>query len=79
MSVAMKPFQKDQFMGCVSTMFAATKTEVSGQYITPPAIPEKGSSLAQNEQLGEQLMKLTEELIRSKSDAVAEGCPLKFY
>ncbi|RDW75559.1 retinol dehydrogenase 12 [Coleophoma crateriformis] len=79
MSVAMKPFQKDQFMGCVSTMFAATKTEKSGQYITPPAIPEKGSSLAQDEQLGEQLMKLTEELIRSKSDAVAEGCPLKFY
>ena len=27
MSVGMKPFKKDQFMRCVSAMFAATKTE----------------------------------------------------
>ncbi|KAL3427188.1 retinol dehydrogenase 12 [Phlyctema vagabunda] len=79
MSVAMKPFQKDQFEGCVSTMFAATKTEATGQYITPPAIPEQGSSLAQDEALGEQLMKLTKQLVSEKTDAVAKGCPLEFY
>lgn len=31
MSVGMKPFKKSQWEGCVSAMFAATKTEKSGQ------------------------------------------------
>ncbi|MCJ1257603.1 hypothetical protein MMC24_005429 [Lignoscripta atroalba] len=79
MSVGLRPFKKDQFQGCVSTMFAATTTSKSGEYICPPAVPESGSELAQNDQLGEQLMKLTTEIVREKTyqDSAAKGCPFK--
>lgn len=79
MSVGLKPFKKDQFQGCVSTMFAATKTTRSGQYICPPAVPESGSELAQDEELGERLMKLTRELVKEKTydDSAAKGCPFQ--
>jgi len=56
MSVGMAPFKKSQFDGAVSTMFAATTTEKSGQYICPPAIVEAGSDKANDEALGERLM-----------------------
>lgn len=81
MSVGLNPFKKDNFMGAVSTMFAATKTEKSGEYICPPAVPEAGSELSQNEELGEQLMKLTREIIKEKtySESAAKGCPFKDY
>jgi NAD(P)-dependent dehydrogenase (short-subunit alcohol dehydrogenase family) len=79
MSVAAEPFKKDQFEGCVSTMFAATKTEKSGQYICPPAVVEPGSDLANNEQLGEQLMDLTWKVVKekTKSSSADKGCPFK--
>lgn len=67
MSVGLKPFKKDQFQGCVSTIFAATTTTGSGQYICPPAVVESGSALSQDEDLGEQLMKLTREVIKEKT------------
>ena len=81
MSVAMAPFKKTQFQGAVSAVFAATKTEKSGQYICPPAVPEPGSAMSQDEELGEQLMKLTRELVKEKtySDSAAKGCPFKDY
>ncbi|MCJ1437777.1 hypothetical protein MMC27_007164 [Xylographa pallens] len=81
MSVGMAPFKKDNFQGAVSTMFAATKTTKSGEYICPPAIPEPGSDMAQNEELGEQLMKLTIEIIKEKTydESVAKGCPFTPY
>ena len=81
MSVLMKPLKKDQWMGATSTLFAATSTEKSGEYICPPAIPEPGSDLARNEELGEQLMKLTRELVKEKfgAESVEKGCPLKDY
>lgn len=79
MSVLSKPFQKDQFEGCVSAMYAATATERSGKYICPPARIEDGSELARNNDLAEQLMRLTEEIVRDKSEAVKMGCPLKFF
>jgi hypothetical protein len=81
MSVGMKPFKKDQFQGCVSAMFAATKTDKSGQYICPPAIPESGNDLAQSEDLAEALMVLTKQVVKGKTfqDSVANGCPLEFY
>jgi len=79
MKYAMAPFKKDQFEGCVSTMFAATTTEKSGQYICPPAIVEPGSELARNEALSEQLMKLTWQLVDEKTQAASQGCPLKEY
>ena len=81
MSTLMAPFKKNQFEGCVSTIFAATKTEKSGQYICPPAIPEQGSSQAQDMELAESLMKLTRDVVaeKTKSQSVDKGCPLQFY
>jgi len=79
MSVGMAPFQKDQFEGALSAVFASTVTEKSGEYICPPAVPEPGSELSQNEELGEQLMKLTAEVVAEKTNAKQEGCPLTFY
>lgn len=76
-SVLLNPLKKDIFQGCVSSMFAATKTTKSGEYICPPAIPEAGSAMSQDEELGERLMKLTKEIIKSKTfeDSAAKGCP----
>lgn len=81
MKEGMKPFKKDIFEGAVSTMYAATYTENSGEYICPPADPESGSDLAQNEELAEQLMKLTREVVteKTRSDSVDKGCPMKDY
>lgn len=81
MSVGAAPFKKDQFEGCVSTMFAATKTEKSGQYVCPPAIVEPGSDKANDEQLGEQLMDLTWKIVKekTKSSSADKGCPFKEY
>ncbi len=81
MSVGMAPLKKDIMQGCVSTVFAATKTEKSGQYICPPAVPESGNALAQNEELGEQLMKLTREIVMEKTekDSKDKGCPFTDY
>ena len=81
MSVGLAPFKKDQFMGCVSTMFAATTTTKSGEYICPPAVPESGSDLAQDSELGERLMRLTRDLVKEKTyeDSAAKGCPFKDY
>lgn len=80
MSVGMLPFKKDQWDGCVSAVFAATKIEESGQYICPPAIPEVGSELYQSDELMENLMKLTEEVVKEKTmkDSVEKGCPFTF-
>jgi hypothetical protein len=81
MDVGMKPFKKDIWMGCVSTVFAATSVTKSGLYICPPAIEEPGSELSQDLQLGEQLMKLTREIVKDKfgAQSVDKGCPLKDY
>ena len=81
MSVGMAPLKKDIMQGCVSTVFAATTTTKSGEYICPPAVPETGSAMAQDEQLGENLMKLTREIVKEKTyeDSAAKGCPFKDY
>ena len=81
MSSAMSPFKKDQWEGSTSTLYAATKTEKSGEYICPPAIVEPGSELSRDPELGEQLMKLTREIVATKykSQSVDKGCPLKDY
>jgi len=80
MSVAMAPFKKDQWMGCTSAVYCATKTEKSGVYICPPAIPEQGSSLFQNDELMESLMRLTRQVVKEKteSESVQKGCPFEF-
>jgi len=81
MSVGAVPFKKTQFEGCVSAMFAATKTEKSGQYICPPAIVEPGSDKANDEQLGEQLMDITWKIVKekTKSSSADKGCPFNEY
>ena len=81
MSVGIKPLKKNIMQGCVSTVFAATTTTKSGQYICPPAVPESGSAMAQDEQLGENLMKLTRDLVKEKTykDSAEKGCPFKDY
>ncbi|KAI2469982.1 NAD(P)-binding protein [Annulohypoxylon bovei var. microspora] len=68
MAVGMEPFKKDQFEGAVSTMFAATCTEESGQYICPPAVPEPGSKLSQDEILADNLMNLTWKIVTDKTN-----------
>jgi NAD(P)-dependent dehydrogenase (short-subunit alcohol dehydrogenase family) len=79
MSVAAQPFKKTQFEGCVSAMFAATKTTASGQYICPPAVVEPGSEKARDVQLGERLMDLTWKVVKekTKTQSEAKGCPFK--
>lgn len=81
MSVGMKPFKKTAMEGALSTLYAATVAEQSGQYICPPAVVEQGSSMAQDEQLAEQLMKLTKEVITQKSKALNgdDGGVIPFY
>ena len=81
MSVGLQPFKKDQFEGCVSTVFAATTTPKSGQYICPPAAVEPGSDKSQDMNLAENLMKLTVDVVKEKteSQSAAKGCPFKLY
>lgn len=79
MSVGMNPFKKTQFEGAVSTMYAATVTEKSGEYICPPAQVEKGSDKANDVELGERLMDLTWKTVRekTKSQSADKGCPFR--
>ncbi|KAJ4362609.1 hypothetical protein N0V95_001414 [Ascochyta clinopodiicola] len=79
MSVGLAPFKKTQFEGAVSTMYAATTTEKSGQYICPPATVEKGSDKANDVELGERLMDLTWKVVKekTKSQSADKGCPFK--
>lgn len=80
-STVLNPFKKSQFEGCVSAMFAATMTEATGQYICPPAMPEPGTEMSQDSALGEQMMKLTREIVMQKTKAQSKdkGCPFKDY
>ncbi|KAI0150361.1 hypothetical protein GGR57DRAFT_472536 [Xylariaceae sp. FL1272] len=77
MALGAEPFKKDQFQGAVPTMYAATVTKESGQYICPPAVPEAGSDLAQDEALADRLMSLTRRVVmeKTKRESVDRGCP----
>ena len=77
----LNPLKKDIMQGCVSTMFAATRTEASGEYIAPPAIPEKGSEMSRDEKLGEQLMSLTRTVVEDKTANLSreKGCPFRDF
>ncbi|KAM0261734.1 hypothetical protein ACHAPA_009628 [Fusarium lateritium] len=76
MSIGMEPFKKDQFQGATSSVYAATITDKSGQYICPPAVPESGNEKSQDEQLGEQLMELTRKIVSEKFEQFDDR---KFY
>ncbi|KAK7957363.1 alcohol dehydrogenase Bli-4 [Apiospora aurea] len=71
-STVMEPFKKTQFEGCVSSMFAATKTDKGGQYICPPAVPEEGSPLAQDDALADRLMELTRTTVLEKTKTTVD-------
>lgn len=81
MSVGMAPIKKDIWQGSVSSVYVATKTTKSGQYICPPAVPESGTDMAQSDELAESLMKLTREVVKEKTyeDSAAKGCPFTDY
>ncbi|KAI0158562.1 retinol dehydrogenase 12 [Pestalotiopsis sp. NC0098] len=77
LSVVMEPFKKSQFEGAVPTMFVATTTDKSGQYICPPAVPEQGSAMAQDDKLADRLMQLTRQVVMEKTrrESADQGCP----
>ncbi|KAK4035313.1 hypothetical protein C8A01DRAFT_38215 [Parachaetomium inaequale] len=77
MSHGLEPFKKDQFEGAVPTIYAVTMADKSGQYICAPAIREAGSELSQSEELADNLMELTRNVVREKmrSESAAQGCP----
>lgn len=81
MSTVMDPFKKSQWEGAQPMLYTLTKTTKSGEYVCPPAIPEPGSSLSQDAELGERMMKLTREIVKEKfgPQSVGKGCPLKDY
>lgn len=81
MSAVMEPLKKDQWEGATSLLYVATKTEKSGEYVCPPAIAEPGNEQSQNAELGESMMKLVREIVRTKygAQSVDKGCPLKDY
>ncbi|KAJ8083475.1 hypothetical protein PM082_009349 [Marasmius tenuissimus] len=66
MSHGIKPLKKDQFEGATSTVFTATVTGRSGQYINPPAKPEPGSKASQDDKLRDRLIELTRTVYKEK-------------
>ncbi|KAI1811381.1 oxidoreductase bli-4 [Poronia punctata] len=66
MALGMEPFKKDQFEGATPAIFAATVIKVSGQYICPPAVPETGDKMAQDDALADRLMQLTHNIIKDQ-------------
>ncbi|KAB5583465.1 retinol dehydrogenase 12 [Coniochaeta sp. 2T2.1] len=70
MSHVVDPIKKDQWQGAVPTVYAATTTTESGEWVCPPAIPEPGSKQAQSEELQEALMALTGKIYREKMNPV---------
>jgi hypothetical protein len=66
MSYMVNPFKKSQFEGAVPTVFAVTMADVGGQYLCAPATPERASELAQNDELMENLMNLTRNVVSEK-------------
>lgn len=68
MSVGLEPFKKDQFEGALSTVYAATVTDKSGQYICPPAVPEQGSKMSQDAELGDRLVALSKVIVERNKD-----------
>ncbi|EME50256.1 hypothetical protein DOTSEDRAFT_119478 [Dothistroma septosporum NZE10] len=65
-STVMRPFKKDVFEGALSTLYAATTTQNSGQYICPPAAVEPGSELSRSENLQDNLMRLTQKVLKEQ-------------
>lgn len=76
MSVLFEPFKKDQFEGATPMVYAATMTTQSGLYICPPAVPEEGSEMAQDEELAERSMALAKKIIREKTGGLKD---FEFY
>jgi NAD(P)-dependent dehydrogenase (short-subunit alcohol dehydrogenase family) len=76
MSVLMYPFKKSPEQGAISAMFAATMTNDTGKYITPPAQVEPGTEASQDREMAQRLMDWTYKIIAENTDAKKKGCPL---
>jgi NAD(P)-dependent dehydrogenase (short-subunit alcohol dehydrogenase family) len=76
MSFFMYPFKKSPEQGCISAMFAATKAQGRGLYINPPAMIEEGNEKSRDKEMGERLMSITMDIIKEKTDARQNGCPM---
>lgn len=71
MSHVVDPFKKDHFEGAVPTVFAVTMADAGGQYLCAPATPERASELAQSDELMENLMNLTRNVVSEKTGGEA--------
>lgn len=71
MSHVVDPFKKDQFEGAVPTVFAVTMADAGGQYLCAPATPERASELAHSDELMENLMNLTRNVVSEKTGGEA--------
>ncbi|ODQ50283.1 NAD(P)-binding protein [Saitoella complicata NRRL Y-17804] len=72
-----RPFLKDIFEGCISECYAATspeieEKEVQGKYIMPPNSIKEGSSMSLDEELGDQLWRLSIQVVKDKTGTVFE-------
>ncbi|KAK1751072.1 hypothetical protein QBC47DRAFT_392164 [Echria macrotheca] len=66
-----EPLKKDQFQGAVPTVYAVTVTKSSGQFICAPATPEEASEMASSDELMDNLMELTRNVVRDKTGGEA--------
>ncbi|KAK0613538.1 hypothetical protein B0T14DRAFT_539369 [Immersiella caudata] len=71
MSHGIEPLKKSQFEGAVPTVYAVTVTKKSGEWICAPATPETASAMAQDDDLMDNLMQLTRNLVREKTGGEA--------
>lgn len=66
MSTVARPFKKEPFEGALSTLYAATTTKNSGEYVCPPAAIEPGSELSRSTHLQDNLMRLTQKVLKEQ-------------
>jgi len=71
MSHGIEPLKKSQFEGAVPTVYAVTVTKKGGEWICAPATPEDASAMAQSDELMDNLMELTRNLVREKTGGEA--------
>lgn len=64
-SVFLYPLKKSPFEACRSTLYAATKTMGTAQYINVPAQIEPGSDKSNDRSMGERLMDITQKKLKS--------------
>lgn len=59
----LNPIKKDIFQGSVSAMYCATQPTKGGNFICPPALPEKGPEKSRDEDMQDRLARLSKQVI----------------